>query len=166
MRETLALTIGLSVWLAPPTCLSAQEPRDDVRPRAIADSTYGVRIAVDALAESMRHGKLDLRWFNDPQLAAAVGRLATAAGRRARRPPHADLGVLWDLQIDISQFQPEGLDVLRVQAHVFLKTEGDSTSAPLTLTFRRLGNRWDLATHDGVAARLIAIATALGGPRP
>lgn len=162
MLQTLALAIALSVSLAPLTSVSAQEPLDALTPRAIADSTYAVRVAVDALAESMRRGQLDSRRFNDPELAAAVGKLATVAASRARGAPHPDLGVLWDLQIDVSEFHPEGHDVLRVQAQVFLATEGDSTSAPSMLTFRRRGDRWDLAAHEGLATRLVAIATELG----
>jgi hypothetical protein len=166
MLRTLALAIALTVSLAPLASVWAQEPADELTPRSIADSTYAVRVAVDALAESMRRGQLDSRRFDDPQLAAAVGRLATAAGGRARRPPRADLGVLWDLQIDIFEFKPEGQDVLHVQAHVFLATAGDSASAPVTLTFQRRGDRWDLLAHEGFAARLVAMATDLGRRSP
>jgi hypothetical protein len=147
--------------LAVPGDVSAQEPADKLTPLAIADSTYAVRVAVDALAEGIRRGQLDLRRFNDAQLALAVGRLATRAGASARRSPHADVGVLWDLRIELSDFQPEGRDVLRARADVLLATVPESARAPVTLTFRRRGDRWDLTAHQDLVARLTAIATAL-----
>src|SRR5438034_2720473 len=52
---------------------ATQEPPDELTPRAISDSTYGVRVTVDALAETIRHGELDLRQLNDPELAVADG---------------------------------------------------------------------------------------------
>lgn len=161
MREALALAIVVTASVAPLSVADAQEPPDELTPRAIADSTYAVRVTVDALAEGMRRGQLDPRQFNDPLLAAAVGKLATAGARRARRPPRAHLGVLWDLQIDLSAFQPEGPDVLQARADVLLATAPDSARAPVTLTFQRGGARWDLTAHEGLAARLIAIAAAL-----
>lgn len=161
MRQTLMLALMVTASLESLTAADAQEPPDELTPRAIADSTYAVRLTVDALAEGIRHGRLDLREFNDPLLASAVGNLASAAARRSRRPPHADLGILWDLQIDVSNFQPEGRDVLRARADVLLATAPDSARAHVTLTFRRRGDRWDLAAHEGLTARLMVIATAL-----
>jgi hypothetical protein len=110
--KVFAVIVGAA---ASPYKSAAQEPIDALTPRAIADSTYAVRVAIDALAQSIRHGELDLRQFNDPELTGAVAQLATAAAGRARRPPHPDLGVLWDLQLDIAAFQPEGRNLLRVQ---------------------------------------------------
>ena len=158
----LALVILSAGVAAAPCRAAAQEPPDELTPRAIADSTYAVRVAVNALVESIRRGELDPRQFNDPQLAAAVGNLATAGARRTRRPPRAGLGVLWDLRIDLDDIQPEGRDVLRARAAVTLATAPDAARAPVTLTFRRRGDRWDLVAHEGLAARLMAIATALG----
>jgi len=144
-----------------PAAAAAQEPPDELTPRALADSTYAVRVALDALAESIRHGGLDLRQRPDPELAAAVNRLA-AAGRN-RQPPHADLGVLWDFRIEVDGFQPVGQDVLRAQVRAFLATKGDSTSAPVMLTFQRRGDRWNLTAHEGFTARLAQMAVVLGG---
>jgi len=160
-RNAIALVIMTAGFVAAPCRTAAQDPPDELTPRAIADSTYGVRIAVDALLEGIRRGQLDLRRFNDAQLGAAVGKLAATASSRARRPPHADVGVLWDLQMDVAEFEPEGPDVLRARTHVFLATARDSATAPVILAFRRRGDRWDLAAHEGLAARLIAIATSL-----
>ncbi len=163
MRQVLVLATALSGTLAPLAGISAQETADELTPRAITDSTYAVRGTVDALAEGIRRGQLDPRRFTDPQLAAAVGKVATAAGGRARRPPRADLGVLWDLQIELSDFQPDGWDVLRARADVFLATAPDSARALVTLTFRRRGDRWDLVAHEGLTARLIAIRGVVAG---
>jgi len=54
MRQTLMLAIMATASVAPLAVGEAQEPPDELTPRAIADSTYAVRIAVDALAESIR----------------------------------------------------------------------------------------------------------------
>lgn len=162
MREAFAIAIVLAVSVVPLSVGNTQEPPDQLTPRAIADSTYAVRVTVDALVESIRRGKLDPRRFNDVELAAAVGKLATAAASRTRQPSHSDLGILWDLQMDLSDFQPEGWDVLRVRADVFLATAPDSARTPVTLTFRRRGDRWDLTAHEGLTTRLVAIAAELG----
>ncbi len=163
MRQTLSFLPVLAALLAPLARVSAQESADALTPRAIADSTYAVRIALDALTETIRSGQHDPRRVSDPQLAAAIDRLATLRTTEARRPPHADLGVLWDLQIEISSVQPEGRDALRVLAHVFLATARDSSSSPVTLVFRRRGDRWHLATYDGLTARLRAISAVVEG---
>jgi len=144
-----------------PAAGAAQEPPDALTPRALADSTYAVRVALDALAESIRHGRLDRRQGHGPELVAAVNRLA-AAGRN-RHPPHADLGALWDFRIEVDEFQPVGHDVLRAHVRVFLATKDDSSNAPVMLTFRRRGDRWDLAAHEGFTARLAQMALRLGG---
>lgn len=162
MRPTLMFATMVTWSAAPLAVAEAQQPTDELTPRAIADSTYAVRVEVDGLLEAMRRGQLDLRRFNDPQLAAAVGTLAAAGGKRSRRSPHQDLGVLWDLQINLSDFQSVGRDVLQVRADVFLAAAPDSGRAPVTLTLRRESDRWNLTEHKGLVARLIAIATALG----
>ena len=152
------------LWcLVPFRTSTAQEPVDDLTPRAIADSTYAVRIAVNALAESIRRGRLDPRQFNDPQVSAALGNLANAGSRRTRQPPRVDLGALWDLSIDLTDFRPEGPDLLRVQADVLLTSAPDAGRAPVTLKFRRRGDHWNLEGYEGLAARLIAIANTLSG---
>src|SRR6266540_1254798 len=111
----------LSVAVAAiPSRIAAQDSPGEVTPRAMADSTYAVRITVDALADGIRRGRLDPRQVDDPQLAAAVGRLASAGAKRSRRPPQAALGALWDFQIDSLTFQPQGRDVLRALAQVYL----------------------------------------------
>lgn len=161
MREAPALTIALSVCLAPLSMASAQERLNELTPRAIADSTYAVRIAVDQLAESLRRGQLDSRHINDPELATATIRLATAARDRARRPPHPSMGNLWDLQIELFEFQPEGPAVLRAQARVFLAAAVDSSTRPVILTFLRRGDRWDLVAHEGFVLRLAELALHL-----
>ena len=161
MRSTVALVIAFLMALAVPGDVSAQEPADKLTPLAIADSTYAVRVAVDALAEGIRRGQLDPRRFNDPQLSAAVGNLAIAGGRRTRQLPRADLGALWDLRIELYDFQPEGRDVLRARADVLLATMPDSARAPVMLTFRRRGDRWDLTAHTNLLARLSTMTTAL-----
>lgn|SRR5574341_322284 len=162
MRPTLMLAMMVTWSAAPLAVADAQQPTDELTPRAIADSTYAVRIEVDGLLEAMRRGQLDLRRFNDPELAAAVGALAAAAAKRSRRPPHADLGILWDLQIDLAGFQSAGRDTLQVRADVFLAAAPDTGRAPVTLTLRREGDRWILAAQEQLVARLIAIASALG----
>ena len=162
VQTALTLAIAIATFVAAPAGAAAQEHPDDLTPRAISDSTYGVRVTVDALAETIRHGELDLRQLNDPELGAAVARLSPAVGRRSRQPPRRDLGILWDFRIDIADFQTPAPDVLRARAHVFLATEGDSASTPITLIFRRRGDRWELAAHEGFAARLVEIAVRLG----
>lgn len=162
MRPTLMLAITVSWSAAPLAVAEAQQPTDELTPRAISDSTYAVRIEVDGLLEAMRRGELDLRRFNDPQVAAALGTLAAAAGKRSRRPPHADLGVLWDLQINLSGFQSAGRDVLQVQADVFLAAAPDSGRTPVTLTLTRESDRWNLTAHKSLDTRLTAIAAGLG----
>ncbi len=160
MRPTLWPTM-LLIAVSPPVRVAAQDFREEATPRALVDSTYAVRLAVDALAESIRRGQLDTRRYADPELAAAIGQLATAAAGRSRRPPRGVGDILWDFQIDLSDFAPEGTDVLRVHARVFLATERDSAGVPLMFVFRRRGAQWDLVAHDGLAARLAAIGRAL-----
>lgn len=161
MRPTLMLAMLVICSAAPWGVAAAQHPTDELTPRAIADSTYAVRIEVDRVLEAMRRGQLDRR-SNDPQLASAIATLAAAGGRRSRRPPHADLGVLWDLQVNLSEFQSVGPGVLQVKADVFLAATPDSGRAPVTLTLQRDSDRWSLTAHKGLVTRLIAIATALG----
>jgi len=160
--RAIVIALALPAIGAFPTRAVPQEPPDALSPRAVSDSTYAVRVAVDALAKAIRHGELDLRQFDDPELGAAVARLASALARRSRQPPRPDLGILWDFRIDIADFQTSAPDVLRARAHVFLATEGDSASAPVTLIFRRRGDRWALIAHEGFAARLTALAAGRG----
>ncbi len=162
VRRVFVMAIALPAIGAFPRRAAPQEPPDALTPRALADSTYGVRVAVDALAETIRHGELDLRQLNDPELGAAVARLSSAVGRRSRQPPRRELGILWDFRIDIADFQTPAPDVLRARAHVFLATEGDSASTLVTFIFRRRGDRWALAAYEGFAARLVEIAARLG----
>ena len=161
MGKTLTVALLVTAFVTPLTLATAQETPDELAPRAIADSTYAVRVTVNAIVEGIRRGQLDPRQVNDPQLSAAVRRLAAAGARRVRRPPLADLGPVWDLQIDLPNFQPDGRDVLRVRADIFLATAIDSARAPVTLTFQRRGGRWDLSSHQGLVPRLIVLATAL-----
>jgi hypothetical protein len=165
-----ALRKGLVPALVAITSLAAsprkgwsQEPPDELTPRALADSTYAVRVALDALAESIRHGGLHRRQLDDPELASAVARLAAAAARRARRGAGPDLGVVWDLRMEVTDFQPVSQEILRVRVRVFLATLGDSTSAPATLTFRQHGDRWELVEHEGLTQRLADMALRLPG---
>jgi len=159
--RVLAFASAISWSLAAATVATGQEHVDELTPRAIADSTYAVRILVDALAENIRRGRLDHRQFKDPQVSAALGNLANAGSRRTRQPPRADLGALWDFSIDLADFQPDGPDVLRARADVLLASTPDVARAPVTLAFRRRGDRWDLAAYGDLADRLIAIVSAL-----
>lgn len=162
-----ALPISLVAGLALAPGAVAQEPSDELTPRAIADSTYAIRVAIDAFTEGLRRGHLDARSFKDAQLTVAVGTLGTAASNRTRQPPHAGLPVLWDLHVSVAGFEAEGPDVLRVRTHVLLATTADSGTAPVILTFRRRGDRWHFTAHEGLTARLLAIATTLDGrPHP
>ncbi|SRR6266480_1619877 len=161
IRNQVALML-LSVGVVAIPCRTvAQEPPDELTPRAIADSTYAVSVTVNALVADIRRGQLDPRQFDEPQLAAIVGRLATAGARRTRRPPQAALEPLWDFTIDLVSFQPEGRDVLRAQAKVYLATTSDSVRTPVTLIFARHADHWVLRAHEGLVPRLMALATAV-----
>src|SRR6266496_2988718 len=137
IRNQVALMVLSVAVAAIPSRIAAQDSPGEVTPRAMADSTYAVRITVDALADGIRRGRLDPRQVDDPQLAAAVGRLASAGAKRSRRPPQAALGALWDFQIDSLTFQPQGRDVLRALAQVYLATVPESARPTVTLTFVR-----------------------------
>jgi hypothetical protein len=165
-RQILALVLALALS-SPRPSLTAQESSEQPTPRAISDSTYAARIFVDALAESIRRGQLDVRQVNDPAVAAAVATLATASAAHGRRPPRADLGILWDVRVEVAEFRPEGRDTLRVMARVFLATVGDSAATPVALVLGRRGDRWDLVAHEGLVARLGALARGFrsGGRR-
>lgn len=147
--------------LTAPFPAPAQEPPDELTPRAIADSTYAVRVAIDALAESIRRGRLDPRQLNDAALSGAVAGLASAAGRRTRQPPHPDLGVLWDFRIEIAGFAAALPDALVTQARVILATVVDSSPTPATLTYARRGDRWNLVAYQGFAERLAEMTAQL-----
>jgi len=152
-HAVVSLTFALGLTGA----LSAQEPGDELTPRAISDSTYAVRLALDALQERLRRGRLDPR-TQDPELQAAVLGLANAAAGRARRPPHKDLGVAWDLVIDVVDFEPVGPNELRVHATISLATLRDTASTPVKFVFQRNADRWDLVANPGLAGRLTALA--------
>ena len=83
IRNQVALVLLSVGVVAIPCPTAAQEPPDELTPRAIADSTYAVSVTVNALVEDIRRGQLDPRQFDDPQLAAMVGRLGSAGARRA-----------------------------------------------------------------------------------
>lgn len=157
MRPVLLLSMTFSLCVTAISGLEAQEPFDEFTPRAISDSTYAVRLALDALQEQLRRGQLDRR-FQDPTLQAATLELANAARRRTRRPPRADLGVAWDLLIDIVDFEPVGPNELRARATISLATLPETASAPVTFVFQRNADRWDLVANPGFANRLTALA--------
>lgn len=162
--KVLLVMLGVA---AIPNGSAAQEPSDELTPRAIADSTYAVRVALDGFAESIRRGQIGRRQVDDPEVAAAVTRLASAAARRTRPRPHPALGVLWDFQMEVAEFQAVAPEILRAQVRVFLATAGDSVSAPVTLTFRRSGDRWGLVAHERLVERLAEMALrATGGTTP
>lgn len=165
MRSRLVLSMTMSLCMFAGTGLGAQEAVSDLTPRAISDSTYAARIALDALQDQLRRGQLDPR-FQDPSLQAATLELAKAAGGRARRPPIADLGVAWDLVIDVLDFEPAGTDELRARGRVSLATLRDTASSPVTFVFRRNADRWDLVANPGLAGRLTVLANQVKKTRP
>lgn len=165
MRSSLLVSLALSMCLTARDPVVAQEPFDELTPRAISDSTYAVRLSLDVLQEQLRSGRLDPR-TQDQDLQAAVLGLAKAARNRSRRPPHPDLGVVWDLQIEVIDFQPVGPNELRVRARVSLATEPDTTTAPVLFSFQRNADRWDLIANPGLAGRLNALAARAGKKRP
>ena len=160
MRQALAVAVVMAATGGMLSRLGAQEPVDPLMPRALADSTYAIHIAIDELATNIRHGRLDPRQFDQPELATAVGKLAGAAsGRRAPRP---DLGVLWEFRLEITQIEPAGPDILRVQVHAFLAGDA-ATGQAATLTYARHGDRWDLVAHEGLVGRLTELALGFHG---
>lgn len=159
MRERvfLALAVGFSA-LAPK--LAGQERIDELTPRALIDSTYAVRVALDAFVENLRRGRLEERHRGSAALAAAVSRLASTASARASSRPRATLGVLWDLQLDPVKFDAAEPDLLRVTAHCRLAADIE-VGETVTLTFARRGERWDLVEHEGLVPRLLEIAARM-----
>lgn len=160
MLAILVVVLGVA---ATSSRAQAQEPPDELTPRAIADSTYGVRVALSFLTESIRNGNLHRRQGEDPELSVSVTRLVAVAARRPRPRPHPDLGVLWDLQMEVAEFQAVTPVILRAQVRVFLSTGGDSVGAPVTLTFRRNADRWELFAYERLVERLDQIALRLAG---
>ena len=72
LHEFRALVLVIGAVLIPQLALAGQTQSGAATPRAIDDSTYAVRITLDALVDEVRHGRLDPRRFNDPPLAAAT----------------------------------------------------------------------------------------------
>lgn len=142
-----------------PRSARCQESHDALTPRALTDSTYAVRIALDAFAEGIRRGRLEERHAGSSTLGSAVTRLAAAASRASGRP-RATLGVLWDFQLEVSGFEAVGPDLMKVAVHGRLATDAD-LGAPIILTLARRGERWDLVDHEGLAARLVQIASGI-----
>lgn len=163
----LLLTQGAAVCtlIAPPP-VAAQYAVDELTPRAIADSSYGVRLELERLAEAIRWGEDDSGAYSDGDLAAAVTALLSAALRRGRMPPAAGLGILWDFRIEVADVRAVGPGALEVTALVLLSTDEGSAGAA-TLVFRRFGSGWRLADHQGLTARLREITRRLvGGAAP
>mgnify|MGYP003579141925 CR=1 FL=1 len=155
-RALMVLAIGIV------PAVPAQQVHDELTPRAISDSTYAVRVALDELAESLRRGAPDPRWTGDAPLAAAVVDLTRKASARAPRRPHPELGAAWDLQLKPVEFVANGERVLHVRAQVYLATEPDTSAALVRLTFQRHGDGWYFVEQEGLTSRLQAIANKLG----
>lgn len=150
----------LVIMCVVPKPAAAQSDGFDGTPRVLVDSTYAVRLAVDQLAEMIRHGSINPRIYSDAELGSAVSALAAAAERRSQPRPHEELGIVWDFGFEIGEIQAHGRDGLRVEARALLATDPRTTS-PVFLNFRRQGMDWRLERHENLVPQLNAIAQRL-----
>ncbi len=138
--------------------VSIAQAQTPVRPRAVADSTYAVRLLVERLSDAIRTGTAAPRVVEDSTLQSAIRLAAASAGSRTGQPPHPRLGPLWDFQFEQLAILALSADRLLVSARVRLVTAIEPAGS-CTLTFERVGTQWILTQHQG----LVQILTALAG---
>lgn len=153
--DTVALMAAL--FVASSVSLPAQPPAASEMPRDAADTTYGVMLALEQFAQSIRRAEPDIRSYRSPELAAALTALATAAQGRRFAPPHASLGPLADFMFDSIEVDPSsrGKETVLVKARASL-TSDHRGARRVVLHFRYLAGRWVPVQLDGFVAYLEA----------
>jgi hypothetical protein len=156
---TFALVL-VGLPLAPRVGAAQAKPSTELLPRAVADSTYAVRLELERLAEMIRRGEVDPRRVDGGELTSAAEGLHSAAVGRKRPRPHPKLGAAWDFQFVIESIEPAGHDGLRVTARPVLATDVEPRQ-PATLLFRRRGADWVLRGHTNLTPQLRTLAQRL-----
>jgi hypothetical protein len=133
-----------------------------MQPRAIADSTFAAALAVNDLANEIRHGTLSPRTHNDPALRLAVEQLAVASAAR-KRPDFLRNVPLWDFTFDSLAFAagPNERHLIVTARARFAHDSGDAHR--VTFHLRRKGTEWTIVDHDGLHEYLVAKHTRAKG---
>lgn len=154
-RRRVAVVCALLSVLASVAVAPAQERGVESRPMVVVDSIVAVRTAIDRWAEAIRRADTGPRSILGAEVAAATRKLAEAARAQKRVPPQPQLGLLWDFQVMIEEFQPVGRNQVRARGRAFLARDSGG-SAPVTLVLERRRAEWALIAHENLGAWLTA----------
>lgn len=125
--------------------------------RAATDTTYGIMLALEQFAESIRHAEPDIRSYRSPELAAALSALKTAAQTRKFQSPAPALGPLADFRFDSVEVDraSKGKETVIVKARAIL-TSDRRGARRVVLHFRHVSGQWVPVQVDGLLAYLEA----------
>ena len=134
-----------------------------MHPRSIADSTFAAALAINDLAEEIRHGTLSTRTHNDPGLMQAV-EAVSGAGALRKRPDFLDKVPLWDFALDSLTFEAASDRLLVVTARARF-TRDSASSQRVTFHLLREGGEWRIVDLVGLRQYFLAKGQAAkGGP--
>jgi hypothetical protein len=154
--RTRALLV-LTALVTAMNTIGAQGTASSAMHRAATDTTYGIMLALERFAESIRHAEPDIRSYRSPELAAALSALKTAAQARTFRSPDAALGPLADFRFDSVEVDraSKGKEAVIVKARAIL-TSDRGGARRVVLHFRHLSGQWVPVQVDGLLAYLDA----------
>ena len=151
------LSLLTAVVTAAMSTAGAQSTTSSAMPRAAIDTTYGILLALEQFAESIRHAEPDIRSYRSPELSAALSALSTAAQRRKFRSPDPALGPLADFRFDSVEVDraSKGHETVIVKARAIL-TSDRGGARRVVLHFRQVSGQWVPVQVDGFVAYLEA----------
>ena len=155
--RTWVIALPLVALTLIPSVGDSQVTASSGMPRGATDTTYGVMLALEQFAQSIRRGEPDIRSYRSPELAAALGALKTAAQTRKFRSPDPSLGPLADFRFDSVEVDgaSKGKETVIVKARAIL-TSDRGGARRVVLHFRQLSGRWVPVQLDGFVAYLEA----------
>src|SRR5688500_2142289 len=135
--------LSVACMMLLPTALSAQRAGSSVIPLAATDTTYGIMLALDQFARSIRRAEPDIRIYRSPELSAALAGLTTAARARKFMPHEPSLGPLADFMFDSIEVGPtaRGKETVVVKARAILASDR-SGARRVVLHFQQVSGRW------------------------
>jgi hypothetical protein len=134
-----------------------------MQPRAIADSTFAAALALNDLANEIRHGAFSPRTRNEPLLQQALEQLSDAGSRR-KRPKCLDKVPLWDFAFDSLSFETAGERDLVVTARAHFARDSASGER-VTLRLSRKGTEWRVVDYGDLDGYFLKQREkAKGGP--
>ena len=137
--------------------IGAQGTTSSAMHRSATDTTYGIMLALEQFAESIRQAEPDIRSYRSPELASALSALKTAAQTRRFRSPDPALGPLADFRFDSVEVDraSKGKEAVIVKARAILASDRGGARR-VVLHFRHLSGQWVPVQVDGLLAYLDA----------